>query len=61
MVLRWVHIVTGCLLGVVIYSPLGKQMPEASLITQICILPILVLSGLVLWNQTGLGRLLGIK
>ena len=61
MVPRWVHILAGCLVGTSITSPIQEQVPGFLLIVKVLVLPILVVSGILLWKQAIINTLLRTK
>ncbi len=46
---RWLHIATGSVIGVYIYSPWG-QVISFQIITKAIVIPLVVLSGLWMWK-----------
>lgn len=56
--LRWFHIVAGSLVATVIYSPL-RESEAFVLVVQVALLPVLILTGISMWQQARLRRLLG--
>lgn len=53
MIIRWVHIIGGSLTATFIYAPWGQEALFVGLMRW-GVIPLLILSGLVLWQQ---GRL----
>ena len=53
---RTVHTVAGALLVAYLYTPLGEQ-PLAGLINRAVVVPVLVLSGVAMWQMPRLRRL----
>lgn len=56
-VLRWSHIAAGALVAAIVYSPL-REDEAFVLLTQIALLPVLVLTGIWMWRQASVRRLL---
>ena len=52
---RRLHLLLAAALGTVVYSPL-RTVPEAVVLTQAVLFPLLALSGLLLWQGPRLGR-----
>lgn len=57
-VLRYVHLVGAALIGTFVYAP-WRSEAWFVLSMQVVIIPVLTLSGLALWQQARVGRLLG--
>lgn len=55
--LRYLHLVVGGLIGTYIYSPWGSD-PTFALVVKVGILPVLGMSGLLMWQQARLRKLL---
>ncbi|MEL6920027.1 MAG: hypothetical protein AAFO77_03245 [Pseudomonadota bacterium] len=55
--LRWVHIATSLVIGTYLYSPWSSD-PTFSAITLYGVFPLMGLSGLAMWQQGRLARLL---
>lgn len=58
LLLRWIHLVSGSLVATVIYSPL-RESEAFVLLVQIILLPVIILTGISMWQQARLRRLLG--
>lgn len=56
-ILRVIHLVAGVVLGNFLYSPFGSD-PTFRMLMQIVIFPLLVLTGLWLWQMPRIRRLL---
>ena len=56
--LRWSHILAGALVAAVVYSPL-RENAAFVLAAQVALLPVLILTGLWMWQQARVRRLLG--
>jgi hypothetical protein len=54
---RIAHLVEGILIGIYFYSPLGSEPFYGDLI-RFVVLPLIVVSGLVMWQQPRVVRLL---
>ncbi len=52
---RYAHLALATWLGVVLYSPLGGDA-RALLVTRVVVFPLLVVSGLLLWQAPALRR-----
>jgi thiosulfate reductase cytochrome b subunit len=52
---RWIHIVGAWLIGGFVYSP-GRDAAWYVLTMQVGVIPILILTGLVMWKQALAGR-----
>ncbi|MCR9195572.1 MAG: hypothetical protein NXH88_12615 [Hyphomonas sp.] len=55
--LRWVHIATSLVIGTYLYSPWSSD-PTFTAITLYGVFPLMGLSGLAMWQQGRLARLL---
>lgn len=55
--LRWSHIAAGLIIGAYVCSPLHAD-PTATLAARLSLLPVLGLTGLAMWQQGRLSRLL---
>lgn len=55
--LRWVHIATSLVIGTYLYSPWSSD-PTFTTITLYGVFPLMGLSGLAMWQQGRLARLL---
>ncbi len=55
---RWIHLGGAAWLGTFVYSPLGSSNPFR-LATQVVVIPLLTMTGLLLWKQAQLRNLLG--
>ncbi len=53
--LRWIHIALGVMIALYIYSPLGDDATY-TLLTQILVLPVVSISGLMMWQQAAISR-----
>lgn len=58
VVLRWFHLVAGSLVAAVVYSPL-RESGAFVLLVQVALMPVLILTGVWMWQQARLRRLLG--
>jgi hypothetical protein len=56
-IIRIAHLVEGVLIGVYFYSPLGSEPFYGDLI-RFVVLPMIVVSGLVMWQQPKVVKLL---
>jgi len=56
LILRYTHLAAGILIGLFVYSPL-VDVPAFELLVQITLIPIVVLSGIWIWQQTRVRRL----
>lgn len=56
--LRWVRIIAGSLVATVIYSAL-RESEAFVLLVQVVLLPVLILTGISMWQQARLRKLLG--
>jgi len=56
LTLRYTHLAAGILVGLFVYSPLG-DVPAFELLVQIALIPIVVLSGIWIWQQARVKRL----
>lgn len=56
VVLRWVHIVGGALIATFVYGPWGAS-PLFLGLMRWGVIPVLILTGLLLWQQARLGKL----
>ncbi|MDZ7702856.1 MAG: hypothetical protein U5L04_00035 [Trueperaceae bacterium] len=54
---RWIHIVGAALLGTYLYSPWGSEAWFTALMRW-GVMPVLVLTGVAMWKQAQVGRLL---
>jgi len=54
--LRWTHIVTAAVLGTFLYSPLAAD-PVFAAVTKFFAFPVMVLTGVAMWQQGRLARL----
>lgn len=55
--LRWVHIVTAALIGTYLYSPWSAN-PVFAAVTLYGVFPLMGLTGIAMWQQGRLARLL---
>ena len=55
--LRWFHIGVGIFIGAYFYSPLSN-FPWALALIKFALIPLLVLSGIAMWKQAQVMRLL---
>jgi hypothetical protein len=55
--LRWTHIVTAIVLGTFLYSPLAAD-PAFAAVTKFVAFPAMALTGLAMWQQGRIGRLM---
>ena len=56
-VLRWTHILVGALLATFVYSPL-REIGAFVLLVQIALIPVLILTGVWMWQQARVRSLL---
>lgn len=56
VVLRWVHIVGGALIATFVYAPWGAS-PLFLALMRWGVIPVLILTGLLLWQQARLTKL----
>jgi Ni,Fe-hydrogenase I cytochrome b subunit len=56
VVMRWLHIIAGTCIALYVYSPLAEVAAYA-FATQFVIIPVVSLSGIVMWKQPALARL----
>lgn len=56
-VLRWVHIASSAVLGTYLYSPFSENAVFAAA-TLYAVFPLMALSGVAMWRQAALARLL---
>jgi hypothetical protein len=56
LILRYTHLAAGILIILFVYSPLGN-VPAFELVVQIALIPIVVLSGIWIWQQARVRRL----
>jgi hypothetical protein len=56
LILRYTHLVVGILIGLFVYSPL-RDVPAFELLVQIALIPIVVLTGIWIWQQARVRRL----
>jgi hypothetical protein len=54
-VLRWIHLIGGLSFGVFVYSPL-RTNEAFTLLLQVVIIPVVLLSGLWMWQQARVSR-----
>jgi thiosulfate reductase cytochrome b subunit len=54
--LRWVHIVGGALIATFVYAPWGAS-PLSLALMRWGVIPVLILTGLLLWQQARLSKL----
>lgn len=54
---RIIHLITAVLIGLAIYSPLRAD-PTFMLLSQVLIIPVLTISGVVMWQQPKIMKLL---
>ena len=57
-VLRWVHLVVGWLIGVFVYTP-AREDETFVLLMQVVFVPVVVLTGVWIWQQARIRRLYG--
>ena len=50
VVMRWLHIIGGAIIATYIYSPWTDD-PVFSLVVQVVVIPALIISGIVMWQQ----------
>lgn len=55
--LRWTHIIIAVFIGVMLYSPLGTNDAYLALM-RFGVFPLLALTGVAMWQQPKLGKLL---
>ena len=53
---RWTHLAAGWLVGVFVYTP-AREDPTFVLLMQVGLLPILVVTGIWMWQQARIRRL----
>ena len=56
LILRYTHLAAGILIGVFVYSPLGN-VPAFELFVQIALIPVVVVTGICIWQQARVRRL----
>ncbi len=56
--LRWVHVVTAALIGTYLYSPWSTD-PVFAAVTLYGVFPLMGLTGIAMWQQGRIARLLG--
>jgi hypothetical protein len=56
LILRYTHLAAGILVGLFVHSPLG-DVPAFELLVQIALIPIVVLTGIWVWQQARVSRL----
>jgi hypothetical protein len=56
LILRYTHLAVGILIGLFVYSPL-EDVPAFELLVQIALIPIVVLTGIWIWQQARVRRL----
>ena len=56
LILRYTHLAAGILIGLFVYSPLG-DVPAFEVLVQIALIPIVVLTGIWIWQQARVRRL----
>jgi thiosulfate reductase cytochrome b subunit len=56
--LRWLHLIAGAVLATYVFSPLHAD-PVATAIVRALTLPLVIATGLVMWQQGRLIRLMG--
>jgi hypothetical protein len=56
LILRYTHLAAGTLIGLFVYSPLG-YVPAFELLVQIGLIPVVVLTGIWIWQQARVRRL----
>lgn len=49
-IMRWIHILGSIIIGTYIYSPYTSD-PTFSLVVQVGVIPVLGLSGILMWQQ----------
>lgn len=57
VILRWVHIIGGGVIGTFVYSPWGRE-PLFLTLMQFVVIPLLISTGIALWQQARLSKLL---
>ena len=55
LILRYTHLAAGILIGLFVYSPLGN-VSAFELLVQIGLIPVVVLSGVWIWQQARVRR-----
>ncbi len=55
IIIRWIHVIGGVMLGAFVYSPL-REISEFVLLMQFVVIPVLTVSGLALWQQARLNK-----
>lgn len=56
LILRYTHLAAGILIGLFVYSPLG-DVAAFVLLVQIGLIPVVVLTGIWIWQQARVSRL----
>ena len=56
LILRYTHLAAGILIILFVYSPLGDA-PAFELLVQIALIPVVVLTGIWIWQQARVRRL----
>lgn len=56
--LRWTHIAASAVVGTYLYSPFSENAVFAA-VTLYVVFPLMALSGIAMWRQAALTRLLG--
>jgi hypothetical protein len=56
LILRYTHLAASILIGLFVYSPLG-DVPAFELLVQIALIPVVVLTGIWIWQQARVRRL----
>jgi hypothetical protein len=56
LILRYTHLAAGTLIGLFVYSPLG-DVPAFELLVQIALIPVVMLTGIWIWQQARVRRL----
>ena len=57
-ILRITHMVGGFFMGLYIYAPFPRQSPQFDLIMQVLVVPLVLLTGIGMWQQGKLMKLL---
>lgn len=57
-IMRWVHIIGGSILAAFIYSSSLREIDAFVLLAQVVVVPGLILSGVIMWQQPRVGKLL---
>jgi hypothetical protein len=57
LLLRWSHVAIGVLIGAYVFSPLHAD-PTATLLARVALIPVVGLTGVAMWQQARLNRLL---